>query len=238
MLRAVPLRGTLINTAAVLAGSLLGIAVGRLLPSTYESAVLSAIGLLTLVLGVKMSLASPSILLVGGASIIGVLLGTLLGIQPALEGLGDWAQSAMGADGRFSEGFVIATVLFCAGPVTILGCMQDGLENKIELLGFKSILDGVSSIFLAATHGIGVAASAIAVLVIQGILTLAAGRLRGLSEDKEMLDTLTGAGGIILLALGFNILGLTDLPTGNFVPALIVGPLLVALSRRFLPKPG
>lgn len=238
MLRRVPIRGTLINTAAVLAGSLLGLLAGQWLPSQYENAALSAIGLLTLVLGVKMSLASPSILLVGGASIIGVLLGTLLGIQPALESFGVWAQAVAGGDGRFSEGLIIATVLFCAGPVTILGCIQDGLENKIELLGFKSILDGVSSIFLAATHGIGVAVSALVLLVIQGALTLGAGRLRGLAEDKEMLDTLTGAGGIILLALGFNILGITTLPTGDFVPALFVGPLLVLLSRRIIPKPG
>ena len=209
------------NTATVVVGTAIGLAARGHLPGQYHEIALAAVGLGTLGLGIKMFIASNNVLIPIGALIFGGLLGHLLGLQAAVEALASWAKSTFGG-GRIEEAFVTTSILFCVGPMTLLGCLEDGLEGKIHLLGIKSILDGISSVFFAAALGWGVLLSAATVLVVQGGLTLSARRVRPLLARRDVLDETTAAGGGILLAIGIGLLGLRSLPTADFLPALLL----------------
>ncbi len=216
------IRGTLLNTATVLAGATIGLAASQALPESYERLALAAVGLGTLALGFRMFGSSKNPLVPIGSLIVGGLLGHFLGIQSAIEQLAAWAQSTIGRGGRVEEAFVTTSILFCVGPMTLLGCLEDGLEGKIHLLGIKSILDGISSVFFAAALGWGVYLSAGTVLIVQGGLTLGARALRPLTERPMTLDESTAVGGCILLAIGLGLLGVVQIPSADFLPALFL----------------
>ena len=227
------MKGTLLNTGTVLVGSLVGLAVGRILPPTLEPVAMGALGLVTLAMGVRMTLESKNPVIVAGALVVGGLLGALLGIAPALDALGETLKAAVGGGGTFVQGWVTATVLFCVGPMTILGCIEDGLTGRSETLNLKSTLDGVAALFFAAPLGVGVVFSALSVLLIQGAITLAARPLRPLRDRPEALAELSGVGGCVLLAVGLGILELKRLPVANFLPALVLAPgAALILNRR------
>jgi uncharacterized membrane protein YqgA involved in biofilm formation len=179
-----------------------------------------------------MFLGSKNALIVAGSIAIGGVLGLILHIQYGLDHLADWVKTSVGGTGTFSEGLVAACVLFCVGPMTILGCIQDGLEGKSELLGLKSTMDGVAAIFLAASLGNGVLFSAAFVLIVQGAITLLAKQLAFLREDEALLAEFEGTGGPIMIAIGLSLLDLKKLPTANYLPALVLAPLTVLVSRR------
>ncbi len=225
------MKGTLINTGTVIVGSTLGLLVGQMLPSTAQDIALSGIGLVNLALGVKMFLPSKNLILVAACIAIGGILGLLLGVQSGLEGLSAWAKEVVGGRGRFSEGLLTASILFCVGPMTILGCIQDGLEGRSELLGLKSTLDGVAGFFLAASLGVGVLFSAVVVLVFQGAITLLASRLKWLREDEELLNEFTAVGGLMILSIGISLLGLKQMPTANYLPGLILVPVVYKVYK-------
>lgn len=214
----------------MVAGTGIGLAARGHLPQQYHEIALAAVGLGTLGLGLKMFTASQNVLIPVGALIFGGLLGHLLGLQAGIEALGAWAKGTFGGGGRIEEAFVTTSILFCVGPMTLLGCLEDGLEGKIHLLGIKSILDGISSVFFAAALGWGVLLSAVTVLVVQGSLTLSARRLRPLLSRRDVLDETTAAGGGILLAIGIGLLGLRSLPSADFLPALVLAG---AVAWRF-----
>jgi len=224
-------RGTLLNTATVAVGSLIGIAAGSAIPESYREIVLSGLGLVTMGLGIKLFLESRNILVVAAAIALGGMLGMLIGIQTGIESIADWAKSSIGGDGNFVEGMVTASVLFCVGPTTLLGCIQDGLEKKIDLLALKSTLDFFAAMFLAATLGWGVLLSAVVVLVFQGALTLAARWLRLLANDEPLLAEVSGAGGIMMLAIGLGLLEIKKLPVADFLPAIFLAPLMIGIGR-------
>lgn len=181
-------------------------------------------------MGIKMSLESKSVLIPVGSLILGVLCGHLLGIQAGIEGLGTAAKGWFGgSENTFEAAFVTPSILFCVGPMTLLGCLEDGLEGKIELLGLKSLLDGVSSIFFAAALGPGVLLSAATVFLIQTPLTLAATQLAPLRDKPNLLSEITATGGLILIIIGLNLLGVIKLPSADFVPAL----LFAGMSAKF-----
>lgn len=226
--------GTLVNVAAVLAGSAVGALAGRRLPEGLQQRVLAGLGLLTLVLGIELALdrRGASFVYVLGAVLLGGLAGELLGIERRLERLGDRLEAAAAARGgrsRVSEAFVTASLLFCVGPLTVTGSLQDGLTSDSTLLSTKAVLDGFASIALASALGWGVALSAVVVLVVQGGLTLAAGLfdevLRG-----EALGALTSAGGVLVVGISLKLLDLKDVRVGNFLPALVLAPVLVGLG--------
>ena len=226
------MKGTYLNTATVVAGSLLGLAIGKLIPDSAQQIALSGLGLVTLGIGLKMFLGSKNVLIVAASIALGGVIGLLLGIHVGLGQLADWVKHSVGGSGTFSEGFVAACVLFCIGPMTILGCIQDGLEGKSELLHLKSTMDGVAAVFFAASLGIGVLFSAGFVLVFQGLLTLAARPLAPLRNDSQLLAELEGTGGPIMMAIGLNLLKIKQLPTANYLPALVLAPLIVVISRK------
>ena len=218
------MKGTLLNTATVAVGSVLGLLVGTALPATLAPVAIGALGLVTVGMGLKMFLAARNPVIVAGALVVGGVLGTLLGLPPGLEFFAELLKKSVGGGGSFVEGFVTASVLFCVGPMTILGCIEDGLTGRSETLQLKATLDGVAAFFFATGLGIGILFSALSVLVVQGAITLLAHPLRPLRDRPEALAELTGVGGTILLAIGLGLLEIKKLPTANFLPALVLAP--------------
>ena len=231
--------GTLINVAAILLGTLIGVLFGSRLPARVQQRVLAGLGLVTLILGVDNALAwrdDPKrlILAVMFAVLIGGIVGELLRIEDRLQGLGDRLQARFAGPGdhhsRISEAFFTASLLFCVGPLTVLGAINDGLTGDIELLTTKALLDGFASIALTAALGPGVALAAITVLVVQGGISLGA----GLFEDiltGEPLAALTSAGGVLIIGISLKLLEIKDVKVGNYLPALILAPAFAALSE-------
>jgi len=227
------MRGTWLNFATVIVGSLVGLALGKALPEQYMSVTLSGLGLVTLALGVKMFLAGNHISVIALAIAAGGMLGVKLGITPGLESLGDLLKANLPfSSGSFTEGFVTATVLFCVGPMTLLGCIDDGLTGKSELLRVKSILDGFAAIFLASTLGAGVLVSAFAVLIFQGVISALANQLKGLKENDSLLAEFTGTGGVLMIAIGLGLLKIVKLSAGDYLPALALIPLYFYLADK------
>jgi len=241
--------GTLVNTGAVVVGSLAGLAIRRVgqarsTPSQQSLAasppyrhavtelVMQGVGLFTIALGVKMALETKQPLLVLLSIVLGGALGQTLGIEEALERLAErLKQLSASSEGTFVMGFISASVLFCAGPMTILGSVQDGLQHNPSLLLIKSVMDGVSALVLASTLGLGVLFSALTVLVVQGLLTLLAAQLQFLGAAPYLAE-FTAVGGIIILAIGIRLLGLKDVKAGNFLLALVLVVLFVLLAVR------
>ena len=227
--------GTLLNVATVLAGTLIGTLLGGRLPQAMHDRVLAGLGLVTLVLGVDLALAwrDTSVLYVLGGVLLGGLAGEAMGIEDRIAALGDRLQalSARGDErSTVSEAFFTASLLFCVGPLTVVGAIQDGLTGDYEALATKALLDGFASIALAASLGPGVAFAAISILVIQGGLSLAAGVFdEALAEGSEALAALTSAGGVLIIGISLKLLGLKDVRVGNFLPALVIAPVLVGV---------
>jgi len=227
--------GTFINVAAVLAGTAIGVLAGARLPAGLHARVLAGLGLVTAIIGVDLALAwrDTSPLYVLGAVMLGGLAGELIGIEDRLQRLGDRLQERVararpGGSVTVSEAFFTASLLFCVGPLTVVGSFEDGLRGNIEPLATKSMLDFFAAIALASTLGGGVAFAAATVLVVQGALTLGAGLFDGLLRG-EALDAMTSAGGILILGISLKLLDLKDVKVGNFLPALFIAPLLVGL---------
>jgi uncharacterized protein len=228
------LTGTAINMAAILAGTLVGVLVGGRLPEGLQRRVLAGLGLVTLVIGVDLALAwrDTSALYVLGGVLLGGLAGEALGIEARLARVGDMIQrrvaTARGSSSRVSEAFFDASLLFCVGPLAVVGAIQDGLTGDYEALATKALLDGFASIALAATLGWGVALSAISVLIYQGALSLGATLFEDVLQG-EALAALTSAGGVLIIGISLKLLDLTDVKVGNFLPALLFAPGLVGL---------
>jgi uncharacterized membrane protein YqgA involved in biofilm formation len=237
--------GTITNVAAVLAGTSVGALAGRRFPERVRATVMASLGLLTAALGVRETLATDDFVLVLAAVLVGALVGEALRIEDGLESLGRALQrrfagkaAALDVDapetfvpdrqaGRFAEGFVIASLVFCVGPLTLVGAIQDGLGDP-ELLLVKAGLDGFASIAFASVYGWGVAAAALTVIVVQGGFALAAQALEGVLTDP-MLDGLAAAGGILLLGIAVRLLDLKEVRVANLLPAVALAPLFVKI---------
>ncbi len=230
--------GTWINVAAILAGTLAGVLIGSRLTANLQQRVMAGLGLVTLVLGVDNALEwqHTNPIIVFGAVLLGGLVGEMIGIERWLGRLGDAAQRrfSSGPHSRVSEGFVTTSLLFCVGPLAVIGSIQGGLTGDYDTLASKAMLDGFAAIAFAATLGWGVALSAVTVLVYQGVLTLGAGMFENiLSEGSEPLAALVSAGGILIIGISLKLLGLKDVRVGNFLPALVFAPALVGLVSLF-----
>ena len=233
--------GTLINVATVVAGSVVGRAIGNRLPERVRETVMHVIGLMTLALGVGLVVKTRNELVVLLALLLGAITGELLHIEDGIRRLGEWAEHRLTGKrdgGDFVRGFVTTSILFCVGPMTLLGCFQDGLTGDYRLLAIKSTLDGISSIAFASALGWGVLLSAVTVLVVQGGLTLGARWLQSSLSNPGVQAELFATGGVMMLALGLRLLEIKPIRVGNLLPALVYAPLLVYLFRLvpFLPK--
>ena len=229
--------GTWMNIAAVLAGSGLGLFVGRRVPGRLTQFSTTAIGLVTVVLGVKLALETENVLVLLLSLVVGGAIGTGLGLEDRLENLGEAIERRFPklARGSIPQGFVTASLLFCVGPLALIGAIRDGLYGDWQLLGIKSVMDGISSIVLVAGLGPGVFFSALVILVYQGGISLAARSFSGvaISASSPLLAELDAVGGVILLAIALKLLDLRDLRAGNLLPALAFAPAFAVLFAAF-----
>jgi uncharacterized protein len=228
--------GTFINVGTVLLGTLIGVAVGRRLPERMQQRVMAGLGLLTAVIGMDLALPPHGLnfLYVLGGVLLGGLVGEAIGIERWLERLGDRIQATVSRTGHstVSEAFVTASLLFCVGPLTVVGAIQDGLTGNYQALATKALLDGFAAIALASGLGWGVGLAAITILVVQGGLSLGAGAFESVLRGQA-LAALVSAGGVLILGISLRLLGLTDVKVGNFLPALVLAPALVGLVSLF-----
>lgn len=226
--------GTLVNTATVLAGGLLGTLLGSGLSERIRGTVMTGMSLVVIALGIKMTLETSNILIVLGSVTIGSVLGEVLHLQRRLDSLGLWLEAVTSrfsflSGGNFSQGFVTASLVFCVGPMTIMGSIQDGLSGDSSLLLVKSVLDGFAAIAFASVMGMGVTFSAITVLLVQGALTLGSSLLSNVLT-RSMVSELTATGGVIMLGIAIHMLDLKRIRLANFLPALAIAPLIVWIS--------
>lgn len=227
--------GTIINIITVLIGSTIGLLIRSKIPENYKLILLQAIGLLTFIIGIQMALKTQEILLMMGALLFGAITGQFIGINDKIEKFADTLKKRFASknDKYFSEGFITASIIFCVGPMTILGALNDGLKGDYELLAIKSILDGFTSIALSATFGIGVIFSIFTIIIIQGGISFFAIYADDLLNNF-MITEMTAVGGIIIISIGIVILDIKKIQVANFLPALIYSPLLVYLKSLFL----
>jgi uncharacterized membrane protein YqgA involved in biofilm formation len=218
--------GTLVNAAAIVAGAFLGRFLTRI-PESIRKTVMQGIGLAVILLGLQMSLGSENFMLVIASIVVGAIVGELLGIEKGLERVGQWLERKMGkhAQGSIASGFVTATLVYCVGAMAVLGSLDSGLRNNHDILFTKSLLDGFSAIIFTSTLGIGVLFSAVPVLLYQGGIVLLSTQIYNL-VSPDMLDAIlkevTAAGGLMIIAIGLNILEVVKIRVANLLPALLV----------------
>jgi len=242
--------GTAVNVLTVLAGSSVGVLAGNRLPSRTRDLVTDALGLVTLLIGGLSAVAvndevlaaevgpHAPLLIVLGSLVVGGIVGSLLRLEDRVEGLGGWlqrrlsGQSGSAERARFIEGFVTASLVFCTGPLTILGSLSDGLGHGADQLYLKATLDGFAAIAFAASFGWGVTASALTVLVVQGAITLVGAGLGDVLPDAQ-LTAITAAGGLMLVGVGLRLLRIREIAVADLLPGLVVAPLLVLMVAAF-----
>jgi uncharacterized membrane protein YqgA involved in biofilm formation len=244
--------GTLINVGTILVGGGIGLALGAKLPERIQKTVLQCLGLFTLFIGFQMAISLGGVsaelakkfqkgladllpaLVMLASLVLGAVVGELLRIQDGLDALGEWLRQrfARGEQGKFTEGFVTTSLLFCVGPMTVMGSINDGLRGDFQLLAIKSIMDGFAAIAFAAELGFGVLFSAATVLVVQGGLTLGAHAIEHWLTTAMQLG-MTAVGGLLIVGLGLTLLDVKKLRIANFLPALVFAPLLIWVLEKF-----
>lgn len=227
------LSGTLLNVATVIVGGVLGVLLGHRLPSRIQESLFGVLGLFTVLIGLLDAFTTKNPLIVLGALLLGTLVGEVLDLEARLNRFGDRVQALMARDGRpsrISEAFVTSSLVFCIGPLSILGPLDNGLLGDITKLAIKSTLDGFGALAFGAALGPGVLLSALVILIYQGGISLGAHALAPLlTSNTNVITELTATGGLILVAIGLKLLKIRDLRVANLLPALIFAPLLVAL---------
>jgi uncharacterized protein len=236
--------GTLINFATVMVGGVIGLLIGGRLPERVKVIVISAIGLVTIVLGVSSAIMTANPLIPLLALVVGSVIGEVINIDKGVNSLGDVLKKRFAranSEHNFTAAFVIASLQFCVGPLTIIGAINDGLTGDYHLLAIKAVLDGFSAIIFASSFGIGTLFAGVTILIVQGSISLLAGLVKPLLISDPHLSMsvqprvveLAAVGGVILIGLALNILDIRHIKVANMLPALIIAPLLVALLTTF-----
>ena len=222
--------GFLVNTGSVLIGSSAGLLTGTKLKEKYKSIILTSLGLITIIIGVRMAIKTENILIVVVSLVIGGIFGQLLEIEEKLEKIAEYFKKRVGSSRQdFVLGFITASLLFCVGPMTIVGSFEDGLYNRGELIYIKSLMDGFASVALSAALGAGVIFSALVVLIYQGALTLMARYFQAALSDAVVTE-MSAAGGVMVIGIAINLLGLSKIKVGNLLLAL---PLAAVITWIF-----
>jgi len=235
----VALSGTLLNAATVLVGGLVGTALGDRLPARLRENVVRGVGLFTLAMGTKFAIDTTNLLFMLGAILLGGIIGSLAGVDTRLNQLGETLQRrfSRGTTSTVAEGFVTASIVFCVGPLTFLGSIQNGLTGDASLLTVKSVLDGFTAIALAATLGWGVLLTIPLILIYQGGLALGASLFAGLLTDLQLRE-MSAVGGLLIIGVGLKLLAIRDVKVADFLPAILVSPLVVVAFGRLLEAVG
>lgn len=247
LLGCAPVLGTILNVSAIVAGGVAGLATSRTPSPALERRIKMILGVLTIYVGLKtvwQSIGGPFLSVLGQVAImlVALVLGNVIGkslkLQARLNKLGEHAKhlfSKQGEDAakpkRFSEGFVTCTILFCVGPMAIVGSLEDGLTGKIQTLAIKSVMDGLATLAFVKTFGIGPIFAAIPVLAYQGTITLAAGLLQGVLNEPGIIASISATGGLLILCISVVILDIQRVPLADYLPSLAVAPLLTWIFR-------
>ncbi|MGH2472353.1 MAG: DUF554 domain-containing protein [Candidatus Limnocylindria bacterium] len=232
------LTGTLLNAATVLIGGLIGTVLGDRLPERLRENVVRGVGLFVLAMGVRFAIDTTNLLFILGAMLLGGIIGSLVGVDARLNQLGKVLQRRFARRGTstVAEAFVTASIVFCVGPLTFLGSIQNGLTGDASLLSVKSVLDGFTAIALAATLGWGVLLTIPIILIYQGGLALGASLFVGLLSDLQLRES--AVGGLLIIGVGLKLLSIRDVKVADFLPAIIVSPLVVAAFGSLLEALG
>jgi len=228
--------GTIVNVVVIILGSLLGMALKRGIPEKYKETILQGIGLVTVLIGLKMGFKANNELVVILSLVLGGLIGEILKIDYYLDSFGDLLQRKVGSqEGDFVKGFVSASLIYCVGAMSILGAIESGLLGNHKILFAKSALDFIMSIILSSSLGIGVLFSALPVLVYQGSITILAAGLKGILIEPA-INYMTATGGMLIVGIGINILGIKKINVANLLPAIFIAIALVFLGLKFFPN--
>ncbi|NPV90014.1 MAG: DUF554 domain-containing protein [Firmicutes bacterium] len=223
--------GTLVNTVAIIVGSVLGWMVGKKLPKSMSDTIMQGLGLCVVLIGLQMAFSTQNVLVVIFSLVIGGILGEAGDIEGRFSRLSEWVERRFASgqeQGSVAKAFFTASLVYCVGAMAILGPIESALNSNHTVLYAKSMLDGVSSVVFASVMGPGVALSGISVLVYQGFIALLSSWIQPLLNDA-ILAELKSAGGLLITGIGFNIMGITRIKIGNLLPAVLVAPVLVAL---------
>jgi uncharacterized membrane protein YqgA involved in biofilm formation len=235
----IALSGTLLNAATVLFGGLVGTVVGDRLPERLRENVVRGVGLFVTAMGIKFAIDTTNLLYMLGAILVGGIIGSLVGVDARLNQLGEALQRRFtrGGTSTVAEAFVTASIVFCVGPLTFLGSIQNGLAGDATLLTVKSVLDGFTAIALAATLGWGVLLTVPLILLYQGGLALGASLFAGVLSDLQLRE-MSAVGGLLLIGVGLKLLAIRDVKVADFLPAIVVSPLVVVVFGRLLEALG
>jgi len=214
--------GTIVNSVAVVAGALLGVFLRKGIKDQYTSTIMDGMALAVVIIGVMGALEMNNLIVVLASIVVGSIIGERLDLDKRLENLGASMEKRFGrGDSNFSKGFIMASLVYCIGAMAILGALESGLTGNHETLYAKSVLDGVSAVIFASTFGIGVAFSAVAVFLYQGAITLLASSVKDLLTP-EVINEMSSIGGILIMAIGINILGIKKVKIANMLPAIFI----------------
>lgn len=221
--------GTLINVVAIAVGTLIGLVLKQRLPQQMSSIAVQALGLITALIGIKMMMTTQNVLIVLVSMIIGGMLGELLRIEARLESFGKRVEARFSKEGgTFAKAFVTSSLLYCVGPMAILGALQDGLQGDYSILLTKSGMDGIASVAFASTLGVGVLFSTLPIAMYQGSITIGASLLEPYLSSS-VVNEMSATGGLLILGIAMNILQVTKIKVANLLPAILVAAILPAL---------
>jgi uncharacterized membrane protein YqgA involved in biofilm formation len=220
--------GTLINVAAIAVGTLIGFALRQRLPERINTIAVQGLGLVTALIGLKMMITTQNALIILVSVVAGGVLGELLRIEERLDRLGARVESKFSKEhGTFAKAFVTSTLLYCVGPMAIVGALQDGLRGDYSILLTKSGLDGIASIAFASTLGIGVLFSTLPLAAYQGGVTLGASIIEPYLTSS-MITEMTATGGLLILGIAMNLLQVAKIRVGNLLPAILIAAVLAS----------
>jgi uncharacterized membrane protein YqgA involved in biofilm formation len=222
------MQGTIVNILAICCGCFVGRAIGKFLSEKVRSTLMTGLGLAVLLIGLQMALKSEQIMIVIGSLIGGAVLGEFFGIEKRLEDFGMRLQRRFSGSGTVAQAFVTASLIYCVGAMAIMGSIQDGLGGAPTILYAKSALDGIASVALTSALGIGVIFSIVPLALYQGAITLFAGFAKTILTEAVVLE-MNSVGGLLILAIGLDLLGIRKLPVGNLLPGIFLVPLLIWL---------
>ncbi len=224
--------GTIVNSIAIIIGALLGNLLKQGIPERIKETIMQGIGLAVLLIGISMTLETNNVLIIILSLVIGGVVGEKLKIEEKLDTLGSWLERKAGQEkGDVAKGFVTASLVYCVGAMAIMGALESGLTGQHNTLYAKSALDGITSIIFASSMGLGVAFSSIPVFLYQGSITLGASLIKGFLNDAVVTE-MTATGGLLILGIGINMLGLKKIKVGNLLPAIFAAILVTIVIDR------
>lgn len=230
--------GTIVNALAIVAGSLLGLVFSKGIADNYREIIMNGVGLAVVLIGIKGALVSDSLMVVIFSVILGALLGEAAKIESRLEAFGRFLESKVASKSSdtssFARGFVTASLVFCVGSMAIVGSLESGLTGNHQTLFAKSVLDGVTSVIFASAMGLGVMFSGAAVFLYQGLITMTAVVMKSVLVP-ETIGQMTSVGGLLIMAIGFNMLKITTIRVGNLIPGIFLPLLWFAIRHLFVP---